>query len=1095
MCRRLTRPAVVVLILGLAGTASAALVAHWKLDDGSGTTAADSSGRGFNGTLIGGPAWVSGTDGGALQFDGRDDYVDFGNPVGWPAGRSARSMCGWGKTDTVASGYRWMAAYGSAATGQAMFIGLNASTLVAGGYGGDDVTVTNTWQVGEWFHVGLTYDGTTARAYLNGREIGSAAKNWNLVLSRAHIGRQVNDAAEFWDGTVDDVRIYDHVLTAAEMKALVPPKVKARKPSPADGAVGVFMPLFTWTPGDTALFEDVYLGTTPELTAANRVATRQPAVLKMYYHLQPFVSGQTYYWRVDGIEATGMVYTGDVWRFTVTPKAAWSPQPADGAPYVDPNVALTWSAGLNATGHDVYFGTDRAAVEAGTGNTFKGTQPTTSYIPGTLTRGQVYYWRVDEITGGNKTAGAVWSFAVRPVMPKTDPALVGWYKLENENSGTAVDYSGWDYYGTLSGKPQWVEGYYGETLSFDGDDDYVDLGNPKAWSSARSPRSMCGWARTDTVAAGWRWIAAYGSPATSQAMFIGMTGGSLYGGGYGDDIFKDGLWEIGVWHHICLTYDGTTAKLYTDGMEVASGAKTWNLVPSRACIGRQVNTLAEFWDGLIDDVRIYNVALTPEQIKQVMRGDTSLAWNPQPATGANVDIDAATALSWSAGEKAARHDVYFGKDKDAVKAADVGSPLYKGRQTTTSFSLAGLVEFGGGSYFWRIDEVEADDATTHKGTVWTFTVPAYLIVDEFEDYTDEEGSRIYETWTDNYDPQGDQSGSVVGNDPAPFAERVIVHGGKQSMPMTYNNAGPKFFFSEAVQTFTPARDWTGYGATDLSLWFRGYPVSYAETAPGSVTMSAAGDDIWNYADQFRYAYLRLTGNGSITVKVESIGNTNGWAKAGVMIRESLDAGSKHAAVVVTPSNGVSFPRRAATNDVSAQVNQAGVQTPRWVRLTRTSDVLKAEHSADGKTWTSVGTDPAASSATIPMTGQIYLGLCLTSHNAAAVCTAQFSGLATTGGVSGQWQTAAIGANHPGNTPDDLYIVVEDSAGKTAVVTHPDPAALNVTTWTEWKIPLSSLTDLNLSKVKKMYIGVGDRENPTANGSGRLYIDDIRVTGP
>jgi regulation of enolase protein 1 (concanavalin A-like superfamily) len=1089
-------------VLGFAGTVSAGLVAHWKLDEGSGTAASDSSGNGYVGTLLGGPTWIAGNDGGALELDGRDDYVDFGNPGGWPAGKSPRSMTGWGRTDSIASGYRWMAAYGSAATGQAMFIGLNGSTLVAGGYGGDDVTVTNVWQVGEWFHVGLTYDGTTARAYVNGREVGTAAKNWTLVLNRAHIGRQVNDAAEFWDGAVDDVRIYDHVLTAAQMKALVPPKVKARKPNPADGAVGVFMPLLTWAPGETALFEDVYLGTSPDLTAAHRVSTHQPAALKMYYHLQPLVPGQKYYWRVDAIEPAGAVYTGDVWAFTVTPKTAWAPQPGDGTAYVDPGVVLQWTPGMNATGHDVYFGTDRAAVEAGTGGTFKGNQPLASYTPASLERGATYFWRVDEVAGGGKTAGQVWSFAVRPVLPKADPTLVGWYKLEDEHSGTAVDYSGWDYYGALNGKPQWVEGYYGEALNFDGDDDYVDLGNPKDWPSAKSARSMCGWAKTDTIAAGWRWIAAYGSPATSQAMFIGLNGTALYGGGYGDDVSKDGFWDIGVWHHICLTYDGTTARLYADGVEVASVAKTWSLVPSRACIGRQVNTLAEFWDGMVDDVRIYSVALTPPQIKDIMRGDPLLAWNPQPKSNANADIREASALSWSAGEKAAKHDVYLSKDKDAVKAADTSSPLYQGRQTGTSFSLDGLVGFGGGPYFWRIDEVEAEPApaqaggTIHKGNVWTFTVPGHLIVDEFESYTDQAGEEVFAAWIDGL--TNGLSGSVVGLYPnainGTFCETTVVHSGTQSMPLDYNNTKSPFY-SEVERTFSPLQDWTVYGVTDLSLWFRGRPVSFLETAPGSITMSASGDDIGNNADQFRYAFRRLTGNGSITAKVESVGNTNGWAKAGVMIRESLDPGSKHASVVVTPSNGVSFPRRAVTNDVSVQIDQAGLKAPYWVRLTRTGDVLKAEHSADGKAWASVGPDPAASSATVAMTGTIYVGLCLTSHNTAAVTTARFSQVAIAGGGSGQWQAAGIGADHPGNSQDDLYVAVEDSTGKVAVLTNPDPAAVVTAAWTEWKIPLSSLTGVNLAKVKKVYIGVGDRKNPAADGDGRIYIDDIRVTKP
>jgi hypothetical protein len=1092
------------LILGLAGVAPAALVAHWKLDDGSGTTARDSSGNGFDGTLIGGPTWIVGTDGGALQFDGRDDYVDFGSPASWPSGKSPRTLCGWGRTDTIASGYRWMAAYGSAVTGQAMFIGMNGSTLVAGGYGGDDVMVNNTWVAGEWSHVALTYDGTTAKAYLNGREIGSVAKNWNLVLSRAHIGRQVNDAAEFWDGGVDDVRLYDQVLKAAEIKALVPPKVKARNPSPTNGASGVFLPLFTWTPGETAAIEYVYFGTTPELTADNRVA-RQSATLKRWVCNQTLTPGQRYYWRVDEVDKAGTVYTGDVWNFFVTPLTAWTPKPANGATFVDPNVPLEWSPGLDAFSHDVYLGTDRAAVEAGTGDTLKSAdQPTISYSPGILAPGVTYYWRVDE-TAGDKVTGEVWSFTVRPVFAKADPNLVGWWKLDDEGSGSAVDYSGWDIYGELRGNPQWVEGCYGDALQFDGDDDFVDLGNPPMWPTGTSPRSLCAWARTDSVAVGWRWIAAYGSVGTGSAMFIGMTGADLYGGGYGDDVFKAGFWEPDVWRHICLTYDGSSARLYADGIEVASAAKTWNLVPSRAHIGRQVNDYVEFWDGAVDDVRVYNKALTPEEVTQAMRGDPQLAWNPQPKLGANVDIRDAETLSWSPGESAAQHDVYLGTDKTAVKTAGVSSPEYQGRQADTSFSTARLVAFAGGSYFWRIDEVGADGTTIHKGSVWGFTVPDYLIVDEFESYTNLSPNRVFQTWIDGWGfspddffPMGDPgngTGSLVGYDPSvgDIMETRLVHGGGQSMPVEYNNVASPYY-SEIERTWPAPQDWTLNGVADLSLWFLGYPAPFVDNG-STITMSASGSDIWLTADQCRYAYKRLTGDGSITVKVNSLDMTDGWAKAGVMIRDTLAPESPQAATVLTPSYGVSFPWRAFLGDISNQVNQTGMNAPYWVRLTRTGNTFKAEHSADGKVWSIVGADATLSSHEIVMSPSVYIGLCLTSHNPAAVTVAEFSDIKATGNVTGVWQVAEIGFDHPGNDPAPLYVALQDSAGRLAVVIHPDIDAVLTAVWTEWRVPLSHFAGVNLMTIKKMYIGVGDRKAPQAGGAGKLYFDDIRVVKP
>jgi hypothetical protein len=887
------------------------------------------------------------------------------------------------------------------------------------------------------------------------------------------------------------VRIYDRpgmasiedIIRVAEYVGF-----KASNPSPANGAVGGTMPLLTWEAGSLALFHNVYLGTTPDLTEANLVSSRLP--MTMYYHLPGFEPGTTYYWRVDEIEADNTIRQGDLWTFTATPKTAWAPQPTDGGRYIDPNTVLQWSAGMGATGHEVYFGTDRATVEAGTAGTAQGNQPAGSYTPGTLQRGTTYYWRVDEVAGADKTTGSVWTFTVRPVLPKTDPSLVGWWKLEDEKSGTAVDYSGWDCYGTLVGNPRWVEGYYGDALDFDGSDDYVDITPPANWSTGTAPRSMCGWGKTDTIGTGWRWIAAYGSPNTSQAMFIGLNGTALYGGGYGDDVYLDAFWEIGVWHHIGLTYDGTTARLYADGIEVASAPKTWDLVPGRAHIGRQVNTAAEFWDGMIDDVRIYNVALTAEQVKETMRGDPLLAWNPQPKNGANVDIRSATALHWSAGEQAAQHDVYFGSDSAAVKAADTGAPEYQGRQAGTSFDTTGLVEFGGGSYAWRIDEVESDGVTVHKGILWTFTVPGYLIVDDFESYTDEEGvnARIYETWIDGYADQS--SGSIVGNLDPPFAERTIVHSGKQAMPMDYNNVNTPYF-SEAYREFSPVQDWTVGGLTDLTVWVCGWPAPpTVNEAGGKFTITAQSADIWGNSDQFTFVYKTLNGDGSISARVTSNGTgSNTWAKGGVMIRDSLAPGSVHGMMVMTGGggNGASFQWRPTADNATTNSDAAAVVAPPYyVKIERKGDSLTASLSADGNTWTQQG-----QTQFVPMTAPVYIGLCVTPNAAAEQRTYQFDNVKTT--AAGTWQAADVGSVR--NSPQDLYVVVEDSTGKKATLVDPDAAAVNATTWTEWKIPLSQLAPVNPAKIKKMYLGVGDRDHPVPDGSGRIYIDDIRVTGP
>jgi hypothetical protein len=198
--------------------------------------------------------------------------------------------------------------------------------------------------------------------------------------------------------------------------------------------------------------------------------------------------------------------------------------------------------------------------------------------------------------------------------------IAAYWKLDDASGTIATDSSGNGHSGTLKGGPTWTTGMRGGALMLDGKDDYVDCGDLQDLPSGRAPRSICAWAKTDTIAGGWRWIVSYGTGGQGQAMFLGMNGNSLYGGGYSDDLQLNGFWSPGVWQHVCLTYDGTTARLYANGQQVASSLKTWNLVLNRVCIGRQVNDAAEFWDGAVDDVRIYRRALPQSDVKAIMDG-------------------------------------------------------------------------------------------------------------------------------------------------------------------------------------------------------------------------------------------------------------------------------------------------------------------------------------------------------------------------------------------------------------------------------------------------------------------------------------------
>ena len=163
----------------------------------------------------------------------------------------------------------------------------------------------------------------------------------------------------------------------------------------------------------------------------------------------------------------------------------------------------------------------------------------------------------------------------------------------------------------------------------------------------------------------------------------------------------------------------------------------------------------------------------------------------------------------------------------------------------------------------------------------------------------------------------------------------------------------------------------------------------ASYANGTFTLNGSGADIWGRVDAFRFAYQSLNGDGTITARIRSLGNTNSWAKAGVMIRESLDANARHATVAITPTNGLVFQRRTWTGGRSYYTSGAAAATPYWVRLTRAGDTFTAYQSADGSQWVQIGY------STISMVSNVYVGLVVTSHDNSTLDTATLNNASVT----------------------------------------------------------------------------------------------------
>ncbi|HXI70041.1 MAG TPA: right-handed parallel beta-helix repeat-containing protein [Verrucomicrobiae bacterium] len=175
---------------------------------------------------------------------------------------------------------------------------------------------------------------------------------------------------------------------------------------------------------------------------------------------------------------------------------------------------------------------------------------------------------------------------------------------------------------------------------------------------------------------------------------------------------------------------------------------------------------------------------------------------------------------------------------------------------------------------------------------------------------------------------------------------------------------------------------------------------FAAFTNGTYTVNGSGADIWGTDDSFQFVYQPWSGDGQIVTRVAAIQNTDPWAKAGIMFRETLDADSRNEVLFVSPASGVSMQGRTTTDGLTSTINTvAGIAAPRWLSLVRLGTCLSGYQSADGINWSLVGTNVNV------MTGSIYVGLAVTSKSNSILNASTFDHVA----VSGAWQSQDIGS--------------------------------------------------------------------------------------
>jgi hypothetical protein len=468
----------------------------------------------------------------------------------------------------------------------------------------------------------------------------------------------------------------------------------------------------------------------------------------------------------------------EVMRGSVPPELASGPSPAQGAVDVAQDTALRWTAGQFAVTHDVYLGKTFAEVDSASRTKPSGVlvsqgQTGTTYRPATvLDFGQTCFWRVDEL---GKAPDGTLSYKGNVWGFTVEP-----YSYPIPGASIIATASG--------STPNW-----GPEKTIDGSGLAGDLHGTDSYTMWQSAAPLPPWIQ-------YEFDNAY---ALDKLLVWNSNWTMEFVAGYSAKSVK-----------VEYSTDGATWTALTNVPQFAMGpAKPFYAANTTVNFGGVMAkyvklTIVSTWGGqgttCLSEVRFFYVPLQ--------------ARSSAPATYATgQDLD--TVLDWRPGREAVSHKVFFGTDPNAAANGTAAA------QTVTdhSFNPGPLVY--GTTYYWRVDEIGA--TATYPGEVWSFTTQEFATVDDFESYNDT-NHRIEDTWTDGL--TDGKSGSVVGY----LEAQTIVHHGKQSMPLAYDNSKAPFY-SETTRDLGTAQDWTGNGATHLDLWFRGYPAAADAGAQGGST--------------------------------------------------------------------------------------------------------------------------------------------------------------------------------------------------------------------------------------------------------------------
>ncbi|MCP4261504.1 MAG: LamG domain-containing protein, partial [Planctomycetes bacterium] len=311
--------------------------------------------------------------------------------------------------------------------------------------------------------------------------------------------------------------------------------------------------------------------------------------------------------------------------------------------------------------------------------------------------------------------------------------LIGYWKFDESSGTIAADSAGGDNDGILFGDQlEWTAGRFGGALSHGGSWDAGVEFPTTGMSATAGTVAMWGVLADPQPAQNKYFFGHTTQPQWSNRIQLYMNDGdNLLDLGLGNSHTVDtDIMELPMeeWVHVALTWDSDNYVVYVNGENVSTGtyAGLSEIHPIANIGNNGTSGPDKGFAGLLDEVRLYDHALTADEVRTAMNGAASLqAWGPSPNDGTS-HPETWVVLSWNPGVYAVSHDVYFGDNFDDVNTG-TGS-TFRGNQISNHFFVGlpgdpypdGLAAET--TYYWRIDEVDADGVTTHKGKVWSFFI-------------------------------------------------------------------------------------------------------------------------------------------------------------------------------------------------------------------------------------------------------------------------------------------------------------------------------------------------------------------------------------